>query len=423
MHVDACLCAELVPQEVGTRLVLVMHHRETEKTTATGPLALAALPNSEVRVHGLRETPLDLTALHDEGRRVLLLFPREGARPLDEVMRDEDPRAVTLIVPDGNWRQATRASRRIPGMERAEAVTLPAGGSTRWGVRRETRAAGLATFEAIARAMGILESEEVQSKLEALFDRMVATTQAAGGRAEPMRDEEALRILYADEDLVAIHKPAGLLVHRGWGNDERPALQRVRDQIGRFVYPVHRLDRATSGVLLFALSSEVASDMQALFRAREVDKTYLALCRGHDATLTRVDHPLALAHRARDTRAKDGDTDKRPAVTDFRLLGQFERYGLFEAKPRTGRAHQIRRHLKHAAHPIIGDVRYGKGEHNRIFRERFDFHRLALHGSCLGFRHPRSGVAMEIRAPLDDDFAALLERLGLPVDPIMLVPS
>lgn len=408
MHVGDCLCEHIVPQALKTRLALVMHHREVRKSSATGPLALAALTNSKLYVHGLRDAPLDLHALHDEGRRVLLLFPREGARVLERSLIEEDPRPITLVVPDGNWRQASRAGKRIPGLERAEAVTLPPGPPTRWGVRRETHALGLATFEAIARAYGVLESSSVQNELESLFDRMVATTLATRGEPAAEASVESpeasapLEILYADEHLVAIQKPAGLLVHRGWGNDEQPAVQRLRDQLGRFVYPIHRLDRATSGVLLFALSSEVARDMQSLFRERSVDKTYVALCRGTQE-LGVVDHPLA----------KEKGADKRPARSEFRLLGVAGRYGLYEAKPETGRVHQLRRHLKHVSHPIIGDTRYGKGQHNRLFREEHGFHRLALHCGRLAFVHPRTGAALDVAAPLEGSFAELLETLGL----------
>jgi tRNA pseudouridine65 synthase len=181
----------------------------------------------------------------------------------------------------------------------------------------------------------------------------------------------------------------------------RPALQRVRDQIGQPVYLVHRLDRATSGVLLFALSSEVARDMQGVLAVS--DKRYLALCRGHDSQLTQVDHPLA----------KEPGAERREAVTDFRWLGSFERYGLYEARPRSGRTHQIRRHLKHVSQPIVGDVRYGKGDHNRIFRERFGFHRLALHCQRISFNHPRGAQPIELHAPLDGAFTQLLEAIGL----------
>lgn len=214
----------------------------------------------------------------------------------------------------------------------------------------------------------------------------------------------SLEIIYRDDDLVAVDKPSGMAVHRGWANDGGvPALQAVRDQIGRHVFPVHRLDRATSGVLLFALSGEIAHEVQAQLEAHEVQKRYVALCRGNDPALGRVDHPLA----------KEDGGEPRPAVTDFKLLGRFERYGLYEARPVTGRVHQIRRHLKHASHPIIGDTKYGKGEHNRIFRERFGFHRLALHASDLRLRHPRTGEALHLHAPVSEEFARLLRALGL----------
>ncbi len=212
-----------------------------------------------------------------------------------------------------------------------------------------------------------------------------------------------LEILHQDEALVAVDKPSGMPVHRGWARDGLPALQALRDQLGRHLYPVHRLDRATSGVLLFALSREAARAVQAQLEAHQVEKRYLALCRGCDPALVRVDHPLA--------REEGGEA--RPAVTELELLGRFERYGLYEARPLTGRRHQIRRHLKHASHPIIGDTKYGKGEHNRLFRERFGFHRLALHAAHIRLRHPFSGKPLAIQAPPSPDLARLLEALGL----------
>jgi tRNA pseudouridine65 synthase len=217
-----------------------------------------------------------------------------------------------------------------------------------------------------------------------------------------------IEILYRDQDLVAVDKPSGVAVHRGWARDGVPALQVVRDQVGSHVFPVHRLDRATSGVLLFATSGELARAVQDQLRAQQVQKVYLALCRGNDPALVRVDHPLA----------KEDGHEPRPAVTDFKLLGRFERYGLYEARPLTGRLHQIRRHLKHASHPIIGDTRYGKGEHNRLFRERYGFHRLALHASDLHLRHPRTGEPLRLHAPLPADFARLLRELGLTPPPV-----
>lgn len=217
-----------------------------------------------------------------------------------------------------------------------------------------------------------------------------------------MENAPRLEILYRDDELVAVDKPSGVPVHRGWARDGAPVLQLLRDQLGRHVYPVHRLDRGTSGVLLFALSSEAARGVQIQFEAREVGKRYLALCRGNDPTLGRVDHPLA----------REDGREAQPAVTDLKLLGRAERYGLYEARPLTGRRHQIRRHLKHVSHPIIGDTTYGKGEHNRIFRERFGFHRLALHCSEMSLRHARSGAPLVVQAPLSPDLAQLLSALG-----------
>jgi tRNA pseudouridine65 synthase len=222
-----------------------------------------------------------------------------------------------------------------------------------------------------------------------------------------------LEILYRDEDLVAVDKPSGIPVHRGWARDGVPVLQLLRDQLGRHVYPVHRLDRGTSGALLFALSGEVARGVQLQLEAQEVEKRYLALCRGNDPTLVRVDHPLA---------REDGG-EPRAAVTDFKLLARFERYGLYEARPLTGRRHQIRRHLKHASHPIIGDTKYGKGEHNRLFRERFGFHRLALHASEMRLRHPRSGEPLHVHAPLPPEFARLLSALGVSPEAVSQPPE
>lgn len=413
-HVESCLCAELPRIELTTRIALVMHYRELIKTTATGPLALACLANSTQHLHGLVQAPLDLAHLHEGGaRRVLVLFPSEGARPLSRALKAEDERPVTLVVPDGSWSQARRIPRRVPGLAHVECVGLPPGLPSAWGVRREPLDGGLATFEAIARALGVLEDRDVQALLEAAFARIVQVTLAARGQGQPdttvvsthEQTPDALEVVYRDEHLVAINKPAGLPSHHGWSRDVRPALQRLRDQLGQPVFPVHRLDRATSGLLLFALSSEVARDMQAALA--NGDKRYLALCRGREASLTRVDHPLA----------REPGAVRREAVTDFRWLGSFERYGWYEARPRTGRTHQIRRHLKHVSHPIVGDVRYGKGEHNRMFRERFGFHRLALHCHRIAFVHPRGSHPIELHAPLDREFARLVESLGLRVPP------
>jgi DTW domain-containing protein YfiP len=182
MQVGLCICQSIPRYALDTRLVLVMHHRECHKTTATGPLALAALPNSELRIHGRRDRPLDLSDLNTPGRRTLLLYPGNEAPILSRCFLDQDNRPVTLVVPDGSWRQAARMARRLPGIEHAEMVRLPAGAKTEWGLRRQPRVDGVATFEAIARALGIIESPAVQSGMETLFRLMVRRTLESRGR-------------------------------------------------------------------------------------------------------------------------------------------------------------------------------------------------------------------------------------------------
>ncbi|MBT0653683.1 DTW domain-containing protein [Geobacter luticola] len=179
MHVTLCICPSIPRYLLATRLVLVMHHREAVKTTATGPLALEALPNSEVRIHGHRDRPLDFSDLDVPERRTLLLYPGDGVPVLSRDILDLRP--ITLVVPDGNWRQASRMGRRLPGLRHAEMVRLPEGPGTEWGIRREYHPNGLATFEAIARALGIIESPAVQAGMEDLFRLMVQRTLQSRG--------------------------------------------------------------------------------------------------------------------------------------------------------------------------------------------------------------------------------------------------
>jgi tRNA pseudouridine65 synthase len=215
---------------------------------------------------------------------------------------------------------------------------------------------------------------------------------------------EPLEIIYEDATLVAINKPSGMLVHRGWARDGDIAVDLLHRQLGRHVWPLHRLDRATSGALLFALDVETARTLSHEFEHGRIGKRYLALVRGIPPEELLIDHAL----RRVDTES----LERLPAQTEFRRLGTFERYSLVEAKPLTGRTHQIRRHLKHASHPIIGDVRYGKGDHNRMFRERFGLHRLALHASELRVPHPTLGEVL-VRAPVTADLAGPLADMGL----------
>jgi tRNA pseudouridine65 synthase len=211
------------------------------------------------------------------------------------------------------------------------------------------------------------------------------------------------RILYRSAALVAIDKPAGLAVHRGQSRDPVHALELVRDAVGAYVYPVHRLDRATSGVLVFALSQDAARRVGVSFQEGGVEKRYLALVRGVPPDSARVDHPLS---------QEEEHKPPQPACTEVRTVARYGRYALVEAMPETGRTHQIRRHLKHLACPIIGDVRYGKGEHNRWFRTQYAFHRLALHATKLSLDDPATGERVTIHAPLPEPFATVLATLA-----------
>lgn len=217
----------------------------------------------------------------------------------------------------------------------------------------------------------------------------------------------SLSILYRDDHLVVVDKPSGLLVHRGWARDPVVAMTLVRDQLGCWVYPVHRLDRGTSGALIFALDSAIARRLQEQLSAGTVEKRYLALVRGITPESGEIDHPVPTSPKG----------PRAPALTSFTRLATFERYSLVEARPRSGRLHQIRRHFKHLSHPLIGDVRYGKGEHNRLFRERFGLHRLALHAVEIAFIHPVHGCPVRCRVPLPEDLAGPFRAMGLPVFP------
>lgn len=213
-----------------------------------------------------------------------------------------------------------------------------------------------------------------------------------------------LEVLHRDSALIGVNKPSGMLTHRGEARDRIVAMLLARDLAGTAVFPVHRLDRPTSGVLVFALHREAARALQEAFAEGRTDKRYLALVRGVAPEAAVVDHPIP--------RREGGP--RVGAVTEVRRLAVFEgRYSLVEARPRTGRRHQVRRHLKHLSLPLIGDVKYGKGEHNRLFRERFGLHRLALHALRLTLPHPDDGRPFTLAAPLPADLAGPLAAMGL----------
>ncbi len=222
-----------------------------------------------------------------------------------------------------------------------------------------------------------------------------------------------LKILYLDDDLVAVHKPSGLMVHKSRITDDKTfLLQQLRDQIKRPVYPVHRLDRPTSGIVLFALHSEAASKICNMFRFQEIKKTYLALVRGYIDSENIIDYPL----KNEDTNIiQDAITDYFPIKTvECKIpVGPYDtsRYSLVRIMPKTGRKHQIRRHFAHIRHPIIGDVNHGDGKHNKMFRTEFNINRLLLMAHKIEFIHPYSQKNIIVNAPIDNELNNLFAKL------------
>ena len=213
---------------------------------------------------------------------------------------------------------------------------------------------------------------------------------------------DPIGILYQDDDLIVADKPPGLLVHRSRESSDRVfLLQMLRDQVGRYLYPVHRLDRAASGAIAFALSSETARQLQASLTSPTARKEYLALVRGSAADSGEIDRPLTGANG-----------EKKDALTRYEKLGEIYRSSLLRVRIFTGRRHQIRRHLAHLSHQLIGDTTYGKGKINRFLREEHGLPRMFLHCARLEFDHPQGGERVEVRAPLAEDLRSYL--LGLP---------
>jgi len=237
-----------------------------------------------------------------------------------------------------------------------------------------------------------------------------------------------LEILFQDESLVAINKPSGLLVHRSPIDqyETRFALQMTRDQIGQHVFPVHRLDKPTSGVLLFALSSEVANLLTKQFTATTMQKTYWAVVRGYTCDSGVVDSDLQEEWDKMTDNLVDRDKPAQSAITHYERLatselpypvGRYEtaRYSLVSLHPKTGRKHQLRRHMKRIFHPIVGDTTHGDGKQNAFLREQFGLGRLMLHAKSLGFVHPVSGEKLLLEAGVQGDFSSVLESLELMV--------
>lgn len=227
-----------------------------------------------------------------------------------------------------------------------------------------------------------------------------------------------LQLIYEDEWYVAINKPNGLLVHRTRIAEEKKefALQLLRDQLGYRLYPVHRLDRGTSGVLLFAKTPEAAAPMVKAFEDKQVDKTYFAIVRGYTPEAQTIDNPIKPDKDHRNKAPQD-------AVTHYTRLATIElpipvgryvtaRYSLVSIQPETGRMHQIRKHFAHIRHYIVGDKRHGDWRHNKMFLEELESPYLLLHAANLYFDHPFTGDAVSIKAQLPDNMLRLCNKFG-----------
>lgn len=234
-----------------------------------------------------------------------------------------------------------------------------------------------------------------------------------------------MELVYRDEYLAAFAKPAGLLVHRSAidRHETRYALQLARDYLGQRVYPVHRLDKPTSGVLVFALAPDTARRFTDLFATDGVEKTYTAVVRGHTDNEGIIDYPLVEELDPTTDALAQPDKPAQTAITHYRRLATVElpfpvgrysscRYSWLEISPKTGRKHQIRRHMKHIFHPVVGDTTHGDGRHNRFFREHFGCHRLLLAAIRLRFPHPVTGAALNLEAPLDGEFRRVLSAFS-----------
>ena len=244
--------------------------------------------------------------------------------------------------------------------------------------------------------------------------------------SETANQANPIEIIYEDEHLVAINKEAGLLVHRSWldKGETRFAMQLTRDAVGCHVFPVHRLDKPTSGVLLFAKSPAVARSLTEAFTAHEVKKQYLAVVRGYMSEQGSVDYALSFKPDAIADKFANLDKPAQEAVTHWQSLAQIElpfavskkhdttRYSLMRLTPETGRKHQLRRHMRHLFHHIVGDTSHGDGRHNRFFRTQYDCSRMLLHAQTLALSHPVTGEPLLLKAGLDDQWMHIMEEFG-----------
>jgi len=235
-----------------------------------------------------------------------------------------------------------------------------------------------------------------------------------------------LEIIYKDEYLVVINKPSGLLVHKSMidRHEIYYAMKILRDQLGgKWVYPIHRLDKPTSGVLLFTLDSDTAKIMNEQFRGHSIKKSYLAVVRGYVEESGVIDHPLKEKLDKISDKYISKDKEPQEAITSYKCLKTIEldfavgrydktRYSLVSLMPETGRKHQLRRHMKHINHHILGDTKYGRGEHNKFIREKFNIYRLLLHCDSLEVKHPYTNEVLIFKASLDKTFIDIFKKFN-----------
>jgi tRNA pseudouridine65 synthase len=235
-----------------------------------------------------------------------------------------------------------------------------------------------------------------------------------------------LHIIYQDDALVAVYKPEGMLVHRSNIDKHETVflLQRLRDQIGQHLYPIQRLDKPSSGLILFALAPEIAAQLQAQMETNACSKEYLLVCRGHCPEAGVIDHPLKHLDDFKNKHAKaKPPKPAQSAITEYRRLATItlptavdkypsSRYSLVLANILTGRKHQIRRHFKHLSHPLIGCPKYGKSSHNRYFAEQLHTPRLLLHAYRMQLQHPVSGEQLVLVAEPEGVMRELLLKFG-----------
>ncbi|MCO1333308.1 pseudouridine synthase [Microbulbifer sp. OS29] len=233
------------------------------------------------------------------------------------------------------------------------------------------------------------------------------------------------RILFEDDYLLAAYKPEGWLVHRSDidRHEQKILLQYLRNQCGGFLYPVHRLDKPTSGVIIFAKSGDIAAQLQKQLESDLSVKKYIAVCRGYCSEGGTIDHALApVADFKHQRKRPKADLPRQPATTLFKRLKTIElpyevdryptsRYSLVEVQLKTGRRHQIRRHFKHIQHPLIGCPKYGKSTHNRFFANRLGCSRLLLHALELVLKHPKYNTKLRIESAIRGEFSLLLKQL------------